>query len=137
MAAIGGDVSEITYNHPTIGSGTWYPKSAEDFTIDPGGIRGADDENNVDGGGNNIKILNRKRWFAEGPISWDANVANELEQAERLAADPVDADWTVTLINGTVWGGKGSIVGDVQGGTNAATMSIKIAGGGKLSKIVG
>lgn len=137
MSAVGGDILEITYNHPTIGSGTWFPKSNEDSTFDPGGIRNADDENNVDGGGNNIIIKNRKRWSFEGVVSWDANVSNELDQADALAESPVDAEWTITSINGTVWSGTGNIVGDVQGNGNAATMPIKLAGGAKLKKIVG
>lgn len=135
--AVGGDILEITYNHPTLGSGIWFPKSNEDSTFDPGGIKGVDDVNMVDGGGNNIKQLNRTRWFFEGTVSWDANSANELEQMRLLAGDPLDADWTFTSINGTVWGGTGSPVGDVQGNGNNATMAIRISGGGILKKIVG
>jgi hypothetical protein len=137
MAAVGGDIIEITWNHPVHGSGTWYPKSGEDSTFDTGGFRGDDDDNGVDGGGRNIKKLNRRRWSFEGTVSWDANISNELEQAELLAADPVDAEWTITHINGTVWGGTGSPVGDIQGSGNDATMAIKISGGQKLKKIVG
>ena len=135
--AVGGDIIEITYNHPTLGNGVWSPKSAEDSTFDPGGFRGNDDANQVSGNGTNIRQLNRVRWSFEGTVAWDANISNELEQAEKLAADPVEADWTFTSINGTVWGGKGAPVGDIQGNGNTATMAIKIAGGLKLKKIVG
>lgn len=135
--AVGGDILEITYNHPTLGSGSWKPKAAEDSTFDPGGFRGNDDDNQVDGGGNSIRQLNQVRWSFEGTVAWDGNSTNELEQAEQLAAHPVEADWTFTSINGTVWGGKGSPVGDIKGAGNSATMEIKIAGGGKLKKIVG
>lgn len=137
MAAIGGDIIEITYNHPTLGSGIWFPKSAEDSTFDLGGIRGADDANMIDGGGANIKQLNRVRWSFEGSVAWDGNTANELNQAKLLAGDPIDAEWTFTHINGTVWGGTGSPVGDIQGNGNAATMSLKVSGGGEMKKIVG
>jgi hypothetical protein len=137
MGAVGGDILEITFNHPTLGSGTWFPKAGEDSTFDPGGFRSTDDANMVDGGGRNIKQLNQVRWSFEGVIAWDANVANELEVARQLAADPVDAEWTVTHINGTVWGGTGSPVGDIQGNGNAATMNIKLSGGGRMKKIVG
>lgn len=135
--AVGGDIIEITYNHPTLGSGTWLPKANEDSSFDPGGFRADDDANGIDGGGNNIKKLNQARWSFEGKISWDANIANELDAAQKLAADPVDAEWTFTHINGTVWGGKGSPVGEVKGNGNSATIDIKISGGGKLKKIVG
>ena len=46
-----------------------------------------------------------------------------------MAGDPQEADWTITHYNGTVWGGKGAPVGDVQGATNAATFTLKISGG--------
>lgn len=137
MAATGGDILEITYNHPTLGSGIWFPKAAEDSTFDPGGFRGADDANMVDGSGKAIRQLNRVRWSFEGTVSWDGNVANELNQAKALAGDPVEADWTVTSINGTVWKGKGAPVGDIQGNGNTATMAIKIGGGADLKKISG
>lgn len=137
MAAIGGDIIEIRYSHPTIGSGVWFPKAGEDSTFDPGGIRGDDDANGVAGNGKAIRKLNRVRWSFEGTIAWDANVANELDQAERLAADPVEAEFTISHINGTVWGGTGAPVGDIQGNGNAATFSIKLSGGDKLTKIVG
>jgi hypothetical protein len=46
----------------------------------------------------------------------------------RLSASPILADWTFTHINGTIWGGKGKPVGDLNGNTNTAQMSLKIAG---------
>lgn len=134
---VGGDILEITYNHRTLGTGSWKPKANEDSTFDPGGFRGNDDANQVDGGGATIRQLNQVRWFFEGTIAWDANLTNELDQAKQLAANPDEADWTITSINGTVWGGKGAPVGDINGDGNAATMAIKISGGGALKKIVG
>lgn len=137
MAVVAGDLTEITYNHPTLGNGVWSPKSAEDFTFDPGGFRTNDDANQIDGAGRAIYQKNRVRWSAEGTVSWDMNSTNEIAQAEALAANPVEADFTFTHINGTVWKGKGMVVGDVQGNSNAGTMDIKISGGGKCKKIVG
>lgn len=135
MSAVGGDILEVTYSHPTIGSGTWYPKSSEDSNFDPGGIRKNDDAESVDGGGKNIIQMNRKRWIFESNVSWDSNVANELDQADKLAESPVEAEWTITHINGTVWRGLGSVVGDVVGNGNTATMAVKLSGGAKLKKI--
>lgn len=137
MAVVAGDLLEITYNHPTLGNGVWAPKSAEDFTFDPGGFRTNDDANNVDGQGRSINQLNRVKWSAEGTVTWDMNSVNEMDQASALSGDPVDADWTFTHINGTVWAGKGRPVGDINGNSNAGTMDIKISGGQKLTKIVG
>ena len=56
--AVGGDITEITYNHPTIGSGVFYPKAAEDNTFDTGGLRSDDDANMIDGAGNMIDKMN-------------------------------------------------------------------------------
>ena len=135
--ATGGDILEITYNHPTVGSGRFYPKSAEDFTFDPGGFRSNDDDNGIDGGGNMIDQMNRIRWSAEGPISWDMNDVNELEVLRQLSSSPVQADYTIESINGTVWKGKGKPVGDIKGNMNAATVDLKLAGGGIADKIIG
>ena len=136
MAAVGGDILEITYNHPTLGSGTLFPKSNEDSTFNTGGFRSADDENMIDGGGNMIDRINRVRWSLETVISWDQNDKNELDKLKALAGSPVPAEWTVSMINGTVWGGSGKPVGDIGGNGNAATIDLKLAGGGEMKKIV-
>lgn len=135
MSFVGGDILEMSYKHPIIGTGTWFPKSAEDGTIDPGGYRSTDDANMVTSSGEMIDQMNRVRWSFEGIIAWDMSLSNELDQARQLASSPVLADWTITLINGTVWGGKGKPVGDIQGSTNSPQMSVKISGGGLLTKI--
>ena len=137
MASVGGDIIEVTYNHPTLGTGTILPKSGEDSTFDLGGFRGNDDANMVTGSGESIRQLNNARWSFEVTVAWDMNTKSELEKITALAGDPVEADWTITHINGTVYGGKGAPVGDQQGNGNAATFTLKVSGGGKLKKIVG
>jgi hypothetical protein len=124
----GGDILEISYKHPTLGSGVLFPKSAEDFTLDPGGFRSNDDANMITASGEMIDQINRVRWSMEGPVGWDMAVKDELAQMSRLSASPILADWTFTHINGTIWGGKGKPVGDLNGNTNTAQMSLKIAG---------
>lgn len=133
--AVGGDITEITFNHPTVGSGTIFPKSAEDSTFDLGGFRSNDDGNMIDGGGNMIDQMNRVRWSFESTVAWDMNVDETLEKLVSLASSPDQADWTFTSINGTIYGGKGKPVGDLQGNGNAATFALKISGGGTLKKI--
>jgi hypothetical protein len=131
----GGDILEISYKHPTVGAGTWFPKSSEDGTNDPGGYRSADDANMVTSDGQMIDQMNRVRWSFEGVVAWDMATNDELNQARLLTSSPILADWTITHINGTVWGGKGKPVGDINGNTNTAQMSVKLAGGGLLTKI--
>ncbi len=133
--AVGGDIIEITYNHPTVGSGVLYPKAAEDNTFDTGGFRSADDANMIDGAGNMIDQMNRVRWMFEGSVSWDMNNAEELERLVQLASSPIQADFTFTHINGTIYAGKGKPVGDYKGNGNTAQIPVKISGGGTLKQI--
>jgi hypothetical protein len=131
----GGDILEISYKHPVLGSGVFFPKSSEDGTFDPGGYRSDDDANSITGDGQMIDKINRVRWSFESNVAWDMSVQDEVGQMIALAASPVLADWTVTHINGTIFGGKGKPVGDIQGNTNSAQMKLKLAGGGKMVKI--
>lgn len=132
-----GDLDEIRFTHPTLGSGVFYPKANEDYTLDLGGLRNEDDKNLVDGGGRQIIKKNRNLWSFEGPGTWDMNTVNEVDLLVKLAEDPDPANWTVQHSNKTVWGGKGIPVGDIEGNSNAGTFTLKLAGAGKLKKIVG
>lgn len=133
--AVGGDSIEITYNHPTLGSGTIFPKSAEDSNYDLGGFKSDDDKNMIDGGGTMIDKLSRARWMFEVLCAWDANVDLTLEKIAALAAHPVPANWTFQNINGTVYSGLGKPVGDIAGNMNASTFTLKVSGGGILKQI--
>jgi hypothetical protein len=135
MAFTGGDLLEINYKHPTLGTGTLYPKSGEEFTVELGGFKANDDSGMITGDGQFIDQINRKRWEADGTVAWDSEVADEVNQMNLLAADPVLADWTFTHVNGTIWGGNGKPVGDIKGDAQKAQMKVKIAGGGKLIKL--
>lgn len=135
--ATSGDIREITFNHPTLGNGRFFPKANEDSTWDLGGLRSEDDANMIDGGRNMINKMNLSRWFVESPIAWDMGIGATFETLVALAADPVDAEYTFSHINGTVWGATGRPVGDLNGNGNAGTIPTKFAGGGNLSKIVG
>jgi hypothetical protein len=133
----GGDIIEIRYKHPTLGDGVFYPKSGEAFTFDPGGFISADDDAGIAGNGEMIDIMTQKRWSLEGVTSWDMNGRNDLATLRLLESNPLLADWTWSSINGTVWGGKGKPVGGNSGDKGAATFTLKIAGGGKATKIIG
>jgi hypothetical protein len=134
--AVGGDILEITYNHPTVGSGVLWAKANEDSTFDEGGFRSNDDESMIDGGGNMIDQINRVRWSFETTLSWDMNQREELAKLVAIAGSPVPADWTISHINGSVYSGKGKPVGDLKGNGNQATLPLKLSGGGVLKKII-
>lgn len=135
--ATGGDILEITYNHPTLGDGTIFAKANEDSTFDLGGFRSNDDADMVDGSGTMIDQINRKRWKFSVVVAWDMNSANELEKIADLSGSAVQADWTFESVNGTVWGGQGKPVGDYEGNGNNPTFTLLVSGGGKLKKISG
>jgi hypothetical protein len=136
MGAIGGDIIEAAWNHPTIGSGTFFPKAGEDSTFDLGGFRSDDGEDGIDGSGQMIDKMNRKRWNAEMVVAWDNNNRQDLEKASLLAASPVPATWIISHVSGAVYKGKGKPVGDMKGNGNTAQFPLKIQGGDILKKIV-
>lgn len=136
MSVVTGDFTEVTFNHPTLGSGTLFPKSAEDSTLDLGGFRSSDDANMIDGGGNMIDQMNRVRPSFECTLANDMNVREDLEKLTELASSPVAADWTFTHINGSVYGGKGKPVGDIQANGNTGNLTLKVSGGGRFVKLV-
>lgn len=135
MGFIGGDVLEITFNHPTLGDGTFYLKSGEDVSYDLGGFRSEDEMGAVAGNGEMIDKLNRKRWMIEAPVAWDMNGNDELQILSNLAADPEPATFTISHINGDVRKGKGKPVGDLPGEGQSSTIPVKLSGGGTLKKI--
>ena len=125
--AVHGDITDVTYNHPTLGSGRFLPKAAEGNTYDPGGIRNADDANMISGGGNLILKKNRVRGFVECVIEDDQNIQEDALTVAALAADPQAATWTWTMINGAVYQGEGWPVGDIQPNIDDGTMTLKVA----------
>ncbi len=131
---VGGDITEITYNHPTLGSGVIFIKASEDSTFDLGGVRSNDDASGIDGGGRMITQLNRIRWSVSVTVAWDMQVNLDLEKISKLAASPLDGTYTITHINGAIYAGTGRPVGDVSGNGNASTFPLKLAGGGELKK---
>lgn len=131
---VGGDIIEITFTHETLGAGVIFPVSNSDSSIDLGGYRSNDDQNMVTGAGEMIDQLTNKRWSVECPVAWDSNTREDLEKINALAASPIPADWTISMINGTIYSGQGKPVGDYTGNANTAQFPLKIAGGGKLKK---
>lgn len=135
MAYIGGDTLEITVSHPTLGTIVFQAKAAEDTNYDFGGIRVADEDNGVTGSGTMIASMNRKRWKIPVVIAADMNVDLDVEAANTIASSTVESTISISNINGSVYKGKGRIVGDIVLNTNKATCPITLSGGGKLEKI--
>lgn len=124
--ATGGDVLEAAYNHPTLGSGILYPKANEANTFDVGGIRTEDDTDSSDSSGEPIWKMSRKLGFFEIVIANDTVDRMEYDAIDKMSGDVAAAEWTVTLINGSVFGGTGKPVGDLSNDTQAATFTLKV-----------
>jgi len=135
MSYVGGDITEVTWNHPTLGSGVIQIKASEDNTYDLGGPRNNDDDSQITGSGLKIWQKNMKGPSVNLPnVAWDMNVGLDYEKIVALAADPEPAEWTFSHINNSIYGMTGAPVGDLVGNVNSATFPLKIAGGGKLEK---
>jgi len=137
MASYGGDIIEVTFNHPALGNGTFFPKANEDSTFDTGGFRVDDDADSVSGDGEPIYKKTRKRWSFETVCAMDMNNRQDAVVWSDIAEADEEAEFTITSSNGTVWGGKGKPVGEINFNGNAATFPLKAGGGKKLKKIVG
>ena len=131
----GGDLIEVTCNHPTLGSFNFNTKAGEAYTMDPGGYRSNDDASGITGNGVFMDQVSRVRWSFEGPLAVDFISDNEVSNLPLLAESYELATWTFSHISGVVWRGKGKIVGDFNVDTLAASSTVKIAGGGKLEKL--
>ena len=125
----GGDIIEISYNHPTIGSGVLSPVAAQDNEFDLGGVRTTDDENMLTSKGEAIYVMNNKRWSATILVTNDMNIRKEYEKVLALSRSLEEATWSLLHINGTVYRGKGKPVGDIKLNVNQSTFSLKISGG--------
>ncbi|HTH58230.1 MAG TPA: hypothetical protein VL728_19425 [Cyclobacteriaceae bacterium] len=125
--AVGGDILEITCNHPTLGSKTFSAKSGEGNTYDTGGFRTDDDANGITGNGKPIWKMNRKMGMFSATVENDMNLGKEAEFISALASDPNPADWTFSVVNGAVYKGTGKPVGDSQPNINDATVVLKVA----------
>jgi hypothetical protein len=126
---LGGDFIEVRVSHPTLGDHTFYPKSNEGNTFDPGGVRAVDDANMITGNGaETIDQLNRVRSSFEIVCANDMNEREDAQFAASLGGDPVPGQWTVSHISGVTYGLTGRPVGDIQVDTNAGTFTLKVAG---------
>ena len=134
MQLIGGDITGITINHPDLGSFNFAAKAGETYSLDPGGIRNADDSSNVASDSRPIWIKNRVLAFFEGPIVSDFKTGIEMENFPLLAESSLDSDITISHISGAIWKITGQPVGDFSFDTMAANFPIKFAGA-KLESI--
>lgn len=133
--AVHGDILEITYNHPTIGSGVLFPKANESTTIDLGGFRNNDDASQVTTAGDLMIPKNRVAGSFEVTVENDNIFRNDLRRMVDVSGENDLADWTIQHISGAIYTGKGVPVGDLQADMNTGTFTLKVAFGAGLTKI--
>lgn len=124
--AVGGDITEVTDNHPTLGSFVYFPKTNEDNTYDTGGVRTNDDANMIDGGENPIWQLNGKMGFLQVNLVNDMN-NKVVERLAQLAASTEPSVWTFSTKSGKSYRGTGKPVGDLAPNINTSIVAVKIA----------
>jgi len=122
-----GDIIDITFTNPDLGSGRFSPIAANSNSYDVGGFRNSDDANMITGNGDLVVKKNRVRAHFECLVEDDMNVAEDAVKAAAIAASSKSTEWTFSLVNGTVWRGSGIIVGDIQPDTDAGTFTLKVA----------
>ena len=135
MSVIAGYIQEITFNHPTVGSGVLFTIQDSDATIDTGGIRSADEMSGVDTGNRMIDQKTLNRWMVGCEISNSLTGTQEMEKLSQIAASPEEAEFTFSHISGVVFRGKGQIVGDIAPNITTAKLAVKFSGGGQLARI--
>ena len=126
--AVGGDITELRVNHPTLGSLVFEVRANEGNTYDPGGFRANDDANAISTNGKPIKSISRVRAELNVMVVNDQNIVDTADFLSKLSGNPVDGDYTITMINGTVWKMKGSPVGDIKPDLLTSTVTVKFAG---------
>lgn len=131
---VSGNLTEISVSHPDVGDAVFFVTPGTDSNYNLGGLTSEDTEEGVDSGGRTILKKTFKRWSFETSISWD-QTTDELGILQSLSDSTVEGIYTFTHINGTVYKGKGSVVGPIVGNGMSATIPIKFAGGGSLEKI--
>jgi hypothetical protein len=133
---IGCDFLQIGIKHSELGTVTLYPKGGENGQIEPGGYTTESDPKGITGSGEPIYKQTIGRWVVETPpIAWKRSGVDTLDQIKKIANSFEEIDCTFELADGTIWVGKGKIVGDIKGATFDANIPMKFEGGGKLTKI--
>lgn len=131
MAITGGDILEVSWLHPTLGAGFFYPVSGSESTFNKGGLR-TNDNSPVDAAGRLIRTMNRQPGKFSLTVASDPVDSQEFDTASTIASDLAEAIWTVALINGAIYKGKGSIEGSLELDGQKSTFPLTVVCGAGL-----
>lgn len=131
---INGDIVEIAWSNPDLGSGFFFPIANTDSTLNLGGFRG-NDQAVLDGAGRLMNQKNRMPWSASMETANDPLNTKELEAASALAASTAETVYTITHVSGVRYKGAGTILGNLEGNFNKGSFQLTLTGGGVLVQI--
>jgi hypothetical protein len=129
MASVtGGDLKEVRFNNPDVGSGKFSSKSGETHTLMLDYYRTDDDDTNIDSSGNLLNLKSLKPGAYEFTIVNDERNPNrqELETLVALSGSFTDTTWSFTSVNGIAYTATGNVVGDISLDRSKATISGKV-----------
>ena len=132
MANCSGDLTEIKFIHEEVGSKIFSVKSGESANQDLGGYSNTDYMMNGNGTGHAVKSA--KRWAVDS-IQVDITFDGALEFLQDIANNVIEAIIEISSIDGSVYKGKGTIIGDIKEDTLNGYVTIEVGGAGKLEKI--
>ncbi len=126
-----GDITEIKFIHEEVGSKIFSVKSGESANQDLGGYS---NDYSMNGNGTGHAIKTAKRWAIDS-IQVDITFDGALEFLQDIANNVVESIIEVSAIDGSVYKGKGTIIGDIKEDTLNGYVTIEVGGAGKLEKI--
>ncbi len=126
MASIGGPVQECS-----IKGRLFSPAADGEVSIKSGGFENAVEPN----GDATVRIVkSRVPWMAKGlNLAIDHNRA-DMEFLQGIADGMEQVTIAITLVDGTVFQGKGTINGELDLNTAKATCPVELSGGGKMEQ---
>jgi len=126
MSALGGSISAIS-----IGGSDFAVASDSDVSVKLGGFKPSTHRN---GDGTSRVTGEREDWaLGDIDVSIDAS-GNQLDYLQSVANALEMVPCTITLVDGTIWGGKGIVVDDRSFSTAKTTMRLSLMGSGQLTK---
>lgn len=129
MATTAGDTLEIAYTNAQVGSGVFYLKSGEDFTINYGGTDNSDDANNIDSSGQPIIVKNRRLGMFSGTVANDNSIREDYDRAIALKNSTATTSFVISHISGENYRmEQGFIVGEIDANLNAGTFELTVHG---------
>jgi hypothetical protein len=126
MPAIGGSIQSISIR------GRLFPVASDaDANIQLGGFQ---NEVSPNGNGTARLLKTRVAWMVDGlQVELDHGRA-DLEFLQEIADSLEFVDFTIELVDGTVFQGEGQLVDEIQGSTQSATATITVHGQQKLTQ---